>query len=338
MNISKFLFAGALGFLTLTSCSDDDDDNTGTVIVGTADLYATSHADGNVTKYDLLRGGSTVYTTAATDAEGIYYSPDDDGFTIAARGATQTSLQSYFGISDFIEATVDLNVDITGPSALQSPRDLAVNGNIYVVSDNANDDGRFFVFEKDGDSFELRNIVTVEFAVWGIEFVGDDLYAVVDSSSDLAVFTNFASSNMTDATVTASKRITVEGIVRTHGLDFDGDTMIMTDIAAASGGDFDTDGAFHVISDFESKFDAVENGGTLSVTNQIRYEGSATLLGNPVNVVYDADTDAVYVAELANGGGQVLAYGNVSTAGGGNVAPSSAASLAGVSSLYLYKD
>ncbi|RXG16288.1 hypothetical protein DSM03_103475 [Leeuwenhoekiella aestuarii] len=337
MNISKFLYLGAIGLFALTSCSDDDDDST-VIVDGTADLYATSHTDGSVTKYDLLRGGITTYSTEATDAEGIYYSPDDDSFTIAARGATQTSLQTYLSISDLIDASLDLTVDFSSPAALQSPRDLTVNGNIYVVSDNANDNGRFFVFEKDGTSFTLRNTVTVEFAVWGIEFVGNDLYAVVDSSSDLAVFTNFTSSNMTDATVAPTKRITVEGIVRTHGLDFDGDTMIMTDIAAASGGDFDTDGGFHVITNFDSKFDAVENGGTLAVEDQIRFAGDATLLGNPVNVVYDAETDAVYIAELANGGGKINVYGNVSSSNGGNVAPTSSAVLSGVSSLYLYKD
>ncbi|MEH6656162.1 hypothetical protein [Leeuwenhoekiella marinoflava] len=337
MNISKFLYVGAIGLFALTSCSDDDD-NTTVIVDSTADLYATSHTDGNVTKYDLLRGGSTVYTTEATDSEGIFYSPDDDSFTIAARGATQNSLQSYLSISDLVDGSLDLTVDISSPSALQSPRDIAVSGDIYVVSDDTNDNGRFFVFEKEGDSFTLRNTVTVEFAVWGIEFVGNDLYAVVDKDTDLAVFTDFVSTNTTDATVAASKRITVEGIVRTHGLDYDGGTMIMTDIAAASGGDFDTDGAFHVITNFDSKFNAVENGGTLAVEDQIRFEGDATLLGNPVNVVYDAETDAVYIAELANGGGKINSYGNVSSSAGGNIPPNSSAVLSGVSSLYLYKD
>ena len=114
--------------------------------------------------------------------------------------------------------------------------------------------------------------------------------------------------------------------------------MIMTDIAAASGGDFDTDGAFHVITDFDSKFDAVADGATLAVEDQIRFEGDATLLGNPVNVVYDAEADAVYVAELANGGGKINSYANVSSSTGGNVPPTSSAMLSGVSSLYLYKD
>lgn len=37
----------------------------------------------------------------------------------------------------------------------------------------------------------LKNTFDIDFAVWGIEFIGDDLFAVVDKTADLAVFTNF---------------------------------------------------------------------------------------------------------------------------------------------------
>lgn len=334
MNISKIFITGTLCALAFTSCSDDDDnlpidddmpmDNSG--------LFATSHSDGNVTRYNLSTGESEVFTTNASDAEGIFYSPDDDGsFTIAVRGDGQNSIESYEDVND----GDDFELDITGPDVLDSARDLAVSGDYYVVADNANPQGRFFVFERGDDSFVLRNTITVDFEVWGIEFVGSDLYAVVDNTSDLAVFNNFLDTNA-DATLEASKRVTIEGIVRTHGLDYDGNTMIMTDIAAASGDNFDTDGAFHVITDFDSKLANVENGGTLSVSEQIRYEGNSTLLGNPVNVVYDSNSDIVYIAELANGGGRVLSFESVSSNTGGNVTPSINNELAGVSSLYLH--
>jgi len=61
-------------------------------------------------------------------------------------------------------------------------------------------------------------------------------------------------------------------------------------------------------------------------------------LGNPVNVVYDAESDVVYVAELANGGGRVLSFNSVSENTGGNVAPVINNVLPGVSSLFLYKE
>ena len=337
MNTGKYLILGVLGALTFTSCSNDDTDDKIPMNEMSANLYATSHADGNVTQYDLTNNTMTTITTSASDAEGIYVSPEDDSFTIAARGATQTSVQAYVGISDLIRSAVNLTVSFSGPSILQNPRDIAVSGNFYVVADSENSGaGRFFVFEKSNGSFTLSRTITTDFSVWGIEFVGNDLYAVVDMSNELAVFTNFLASNTANATVSASKRVAIEGIARTHGIAFDGGTMIMSDIAAASGDNAATDGGFHVITDFMSKFNAVADGETLTADQQIRYAGAATLLGNPVNVEYDADSDTVYVAELANGGGRVLAFTAVSTAGGGNATPAVNNSLAGVSSLYFY--
>ena len=338
MNTGKLLILGVFGAFTFASCSDDDNNDDMPMNEASANLYATSHADGNVTHYDLTNITTTTITTSASDSEGIYVSPEDDSFTIAARGATQTSVQAYVGISDIIMSTVNLTAAFSGPSILQNPRDIAVNGNFYVVADSQNANaGRFFVFEKSNGSFTLSRTITTDFSVWGIEFVGNDLYAVVDMSNELAVFTNFLASNPADATVSASKRVAIEGIVRTHGIAFDGGTMIMSDIAAASGDNAATDGGFHVITNFMSKFNAVADGGTLAVGQQIRYAGAATLMGNPVNVEYDADSDTVYVAELANGGGRVLAFTNVSTGGGGNATPAVNNSLAGVSSLYFYK-
>lgn len=337
MKITKFLFAGTFSMLAFVSCSDDDDNigtDDGEGIVPRTHLFATSHENGNVTRYNLDNNEEHTFITNASDAEGIYFTPDDDGsFTIAARGDNQTSIESYEDVDDMD----DFEFDFKGPNVLESARDLAVNGDFYVVADNANPAGRFFVFERGDDSFTLRNTITVDFEVWGIDFVGSALYAVVDNTSDLAVFNNFLD-NTGDATIEPTKRITIEGIERTHGIDYDGSTLIMTDIAAASGGDFDTDGAFHVITDFDTKFNNVENGGTLAVTEQIRFAGNSTFLGNPVNVVYDSESDVVYIAELANGSGRVLSFESVSSSDGGNVAPSINKALPSVSSLYLYKD
>ncbi len=338
MRTKNFLFLALLGSFAFISCSDDDSDDM-PPMGESANLYATSHANGNVTRYNLTANEVTTFNTSASDSEGIYVSPEDDSFTIAARGMTQTSIQTYVGISDIIEASINLNIEFSSPSVLQNPRDIAVNGNFYVVADSQNADaGRFFVFEKSNGNFTLSRTITTDFAVWGIEFIGNDLYAVVDMTNELAVFTNFLGGNTSDATISASKRIAIEGIVRTHGIAYDGSTMIMSDIGAASGGNFDTDGGFHVITDFMSKFNSVADGGTLAVGQQIRYAGSATLMGNPVNVEYDAESDTVFVAELANGGGRVLAFSDVSTEGGGNATPAINNSLTGVSSLYFYRD
>ncbi len=327
------------------SCSNDDDSTTtdDTVVDGKAELYASNNSNGNITKYDVKdedEVSTKTFLTLSLDSEGIFYDPQEDAVTQASRSLLQ--LNSYADVS-VTDSGVTLNASISSSADLQSPRDLAVNGNFYVVADNADvdgnpltADGRFFVYSKTSSGFTLRNVITVDFAVWGITFVGNDLYAVVDKTSDLAVFTNFLSTTST-TTLEASKRVTIEGIVRTHGIAFDGGTMILTDIGAATGAGADTDGAFHVITNFQSKFSAVADGGVLALAgNQIRIEGSSTFLGNPVAAEYDAETNTVFIAERANSGGRVLAFTNFES--GGNISPSMDMMLTGASSLYYYKE
>ena len=108
----------------------------------------------------------------------------------------------------------------------------------------------------------------------------------------------------------------------------------MTDIALASNGQ--DDGGFHVIEGFTNKLNATANGGTLALSSQTRVAGSSTLLGNPVDVAYDAETETVYIAEAGNGGGRILAFNNIGT--GGNLTPSFNSTLASASSVFLSRD
>ena len=157
---------------------------------------------------------------------------------------------------------------------------------------------------------------------------------MVDKTNQLAVFANFTASNTADATVSATKRIAIEGIVRTHGLAYDNGTMILTDVGDAAS---DTDGGFHIISNFDTKFSGVSDGGVLTVAgNQTRVAGSSTSLGNPVAAEYDAASNTVFIAEAANGGGKVLAFSNADA--GGNLTPSVNNNLSKASSLYFYSN
>jgi hypothetical protein len=343
----KSLKLMTIAFLTsfaFLSCSSDDDSTIDdTVVEGRAELYASNNSNGNITKYDMKDEDEVTTKTLLTlslDSEGIFYDHQEDAVTQASRSLLQ--LNTYADIS-LANSGMNINASVSSTADLESPRDLAVNGNFYVVADNADvdgnpltADGRFFVYSKTSSGFTLRNVITVDFNVWGITFVGNDLYAVVDNTSDLAVFSNFLSTTST-TTLEASKRVTIEGIVRTHGIAFDGGTMILTDIGAATGAGADTDGAFHLIANFESKFNAVADGGIMAVAgNQIRVEGSNTFLGNPVAAEFDAETNTVYIAERANSGGRVLAFKNLEA--GGNITPSMNMMLSGASSLYLFKE
>lgn len=340
MKTLKSIFLSAIVVFAFASCSSDDDGNPADPAPdGSAKLFATSNTNGNITRYDIddtensENVNASTFLTLSLDAEGIFYDAERDEVTQASRSLFQ--LNTYADISTATPGAT-LEAVFSSSADLQSPRDLAVNGNFYVVSDNANANGRFFVYTRSSSGFTLRNVITVDFEVWGITFVGNDLYAVVDNTSDIAVFNSFLS-NSTTTTLEASKRITIEGIVRTHGIAYDGGTMILTDIGAATGIGADTDGAIHVIANFQSKFNAVANGGTMAVAgNQIRIEGSNTFLGNPVAAEFDAHSNTIFIAERANSGGRVLAFTNFEA--GGNVSPSMNMMLSGASSLYFHRE
>ena len=342
LHLNPFLVTMILTSVLVFSCSEDNDDNTGETPSSTTNLYASNNSDGNITIYDVTSTTnitSKTLITTSTMADGVYFDSEDDAVIQASRSGL--SLEGYSNISNLL-TNVTVNVDISGSNDMTSPREMAVNGNIYVVADNADvdgdtttPDGKLYVYTKSGSSFTLRNTITTDFKLWGITFKDNDLYAVVDATNELAVFTNFIA-NTSDASLSASKRIAIEGIVRTHGLTYDStsDVMVMTDIAAATNGQ--DDGAFHIIEDFTSKFNSTADGATLSASEQTRVSGEATLLGNPVDVAYDAATQTVFIAEAGNDGGRILAFNNIGS--GGNITPAVNNSLAAASSVYLSKN
>ncbi|MDB2606280.1 hypothetical protein N9Y48_00740 [Zobellia sp.] len=338
-NVIKLGLVLTLGSFLMVSCDNEDDNDVDMEQQEEqVQLFASNNSDGNITVYDMISGEASTLTTASTAVEGIYYDADTNEIIQASRSSNQ--LNAFANIStSLVNATI--KASISSSADLESPRDIAVDDDFIVVADNADvdgdldtPDGRLFIYTRGNGEITLRNVVTTDFALWGIEMVGGDLYAVVDKTNELAVFTSFTATNITDATVSASKRIAIEGIVRTHGLAYDNGTMILTDVGDAAS---DSDGAFHIISDFDSKFNAVANGETMLVANnQIRVSGASTFLGNPVSAEYDAASEMVFIAEAANGGGRVLAFSNADA--GGDIAPSVNNSLASASSLYFYSN
>lgn len=339
-NVFKLLSICALTFTTL-SCSDDDtqpimeeEDQT------SVRLFTSNNSDGNISILDVTNMSnvqSKTLITTSTAADGVYYDASADAVFQASR--SNLNLEGFYNVDMLLNNTT-ASIDISSTTDMESPREVAVNGDYYVVADNSDvdgdsntPDGRLFVYQKTSNNFVLRNTITTNFKLWGIVFSGADLYAIVDTTDQLAVFNNFLS-NTTDQTLMASKTISIEGIVRTHGIALDGNTMVLTDIGVASGtATSATDGAFHIISDFSSKFNNTANGGTLALSEQVRVEGSSTLLGNPVDVAYDATTNTVFIAEAANG--KILAFNNIGS--GGNLSPVIDYNLASASAVYLSK-
>lgn len=327
----------AIAFLLL-SCSNDDNNGSGDPVPlpVLATVYATSNTNKAIAVYDFTSNGIVLSSllTGSDDNEGIYYNDAEDELAVISR--TQSVINTYSSIEN-TENGNTLNLFLSSDSVLESPRDIAVKDNVYIVSDNADvdgdpntDDGRFFVFTRDASGYTLRNTVTVNYAVWGIQLIGNDLYTVVDKTADVAVLKNFISTYTTDVTATPDKQITIEGINRTHGITENGGFVILTDIGDAAN---EIDGAFNFINGFVSKFDATPNGGTLSFTgNQVRVSGALTQLGNPVSVEYDSPSQTVFIAERANDGGKILFFNEIGA--GGNIAPTISSSFPGASSLY----
>jgi hypothetical protein len=350
----KFLGAALFSAMAFVSCSSDDD--APTIVVGTPTptptaqtrLFATSNGSSSIVNYnitDLNNISTKTFATTNMNADGVFYDAANDLAVVADRNSN--SLDAYKGINANGNGSA-LVASYSSTADMNSPREVTVNGDFYVVANTDPDNnpatagGNFFIYQKSGDSFTLRNTVTVNFNVWSGVFVGNNFYAVVDGTGDVAVFNNFLTANVTDATVAPTKRITIEGIERTHGITYDAatGTAILTDIAAANataGPNFASDGGFHVISNFESKVSAVADGGTLVVlNNQVRVSGSNTMLGNPVDVAYDGTTGFVYIAEAANG--KILAFDINNLGTGGNFTPAVTNDLAGASSVYLSKE
>ena len=342
-NLTKNTILSLLITASFVSCSDDDNDQMGgnDGPSTSVNLYTSNNADGNITIYDVTDQSSVtskILITTSLAADGVYYDATNDFLLQASR--TDLGLEGYNNTSSLLSGNT-LTVDVNGANDMQSPREVAVNGNFIVVADNADvdgdpltPDGRLYIYTKEGNNITLRNTITTSFKLWGITFDNNNLYAVVDATNELAVFSNFLS-NTTDMALTSSKRIFVEGIVRTHGLTFDAgsDVMILTDIADATNSQ--DDGAFHYIENFTSKFNGVANAGTLSAVQQVRVSGASTLLGNPVDVAYDSATQTVYIAEAGNGGGRILAFNNFQA--GGNITPILNNGLAAASAVYLSK-
>lgn len=330
--MKNLFFTGALLAL-LVSCSDDDSASTPELKLVTA-----SNTSGKISYTDLLMASPTAktLTVGSLDADGIYYDSATDEVLLASR--TNNRIETYAGLKNSITTVTD-NLTLSLSSAntdFSNARETAVFGDkVVVTQDQSAANGninKLLVYQKTATGFTLLKTYVTDFKVWGIHMEGNDLYAVADLTSDLIVFTNLMSN--ASGNILPTKRVTIEGLIRTHGITYSAtdNVMVLTDVAAAAS---TTDGGLVIINNFSSVFAATANLGTIGTSSQVRIYGAASLLGNPVDVAYDSVTNNIYVAERANAGGQVLTFAFPTASG--DVAPIVARAELGVSAVFLIR-
>ena len=329
------LFMSSAFLILLFASCDNNDSNTSSA---EATLVTSSNTTGKISYVDLLTPNAMVksFTIGSIDAEGISYNSDTDAVIVASR--TNNRLETYSGLKTGFKAgtdnlTASLN-SLTGE--FNNARETAVSGDmVVVVQDQILSNGnmnKLFVYKKTTTGFDLLKTFTTDFKLWGIHMVGADLYAVADLTGDIVLFKDFMS--RTTGMITATKRVTIAGLIRTHGITYSAadDVMILTDVADAASA---TDGGLVLIKNFSSVFASTAASGTIALSNQIRIYGPNSKLGNPVDVAYDSVTNYIYVAERLNAGGQVLTYAYPMTSG--DFAPINARAELGVTSIFLLR-
>lgn len=324
--------------LFLASCSDNESMPMQAMTNPELKLITTSNTSGKVSFTNLLESTPSVksLTINSLDADGAYFNSETDELILASR--TSNTLQLYKGVNSSIANNADALMlqSATVNTDFNNPREIAVSGDKVIVTQDQNaangNVNKFIVYQKTNSGFTLLNSYTLNFKVWGIHIEGNTLYAVADLSSDLLVFDNFFS-NATGS-ILPTKRVTIEGLVRTHGITFSAtdNRMILTDVGSATS---DIDGGIIVINDFSTKIAATANMGTITMPNQVRIYGTNSTLGNPVDVAYDSVTDYIYIAERLNAGGKVVTFALPTVTG--DAMPINSRAEAGVSSVYLIR-
>lgn len=340
MKFLKFpLLLLAVTPLFFTSC-DDEGDVDDPISIREVDAFTSTNTDGEILTFDFsdLDDDPNVTnkrnTVAYADADGIYYNDFKDLLIQVSR--TDNKVYVYEDFKD-AEAGAAVTPDFESEEGLFSnARGITFGRDRIIVAQDGNDANnnvnKLVVFNLDDKRPVLRNTFTVDINLWGIFYDDNDLYVISDNTSDVAIYKDFFD-NETDGDLTPTMTVTIEGLVRTHGLTFsdaDDELMILTDVGDAAS---DSDGQVIFIRDFDDKSEAAGDGGTIALADQIVIRGEGTFLGNPVDVDYDQLTERIFVSERKTDGGRLLVFDRPETSG--NPAPIYNTTVPGISSLAL---
>jgi len=292
-------------------------------------LFASSNTTG---KIGILGVDATndirlsTFNSGGMDADGIYYDVGND--VLFQINRTENRIDAFKNANGAITSGLFPAVAYSSSTNFSNGRELAVRGDKLVVaqdaSDGNNNENKFVIYTAGDDEITFDKEIGSPVNLWGIQFVGADLFAIEDNSANIVIFENFLSNEGVTAAV--DQTISVENMIRTHGLTIQGGNMILTDVGS---GTDPADGALIIVNNYTA---AIQDG-MISADEQVRIEGEKTFLGNPVDVALDTRNNMIYVAERANAGGRLLAWSIDAAAG--NTAPSYNRNFGGASAIYF---
>ena len=338
--MKKTIFTSALLSLIMLSCSDDKNNSSTTELNRSANkdfkLLTTSNTSSRVSVTDLNTSTTNSFAIASIDAEGANYDAESDSFILVSR--TNNRVETYDGVSNAVAINASsLTLSQTSTSDFNNAREIAVSGDKIIVTQDQNaangNTNKLLVYQRSSTGISLINSYNVNFKTWGIHIEGTTLFGVADLTGDLVVFENFF--NNLNGAILPTKRVTIEGLTRTHGITYSSrsNTMVLSDVASAASA---TDGGIIIIKGFTDVLVATPNMGTIAMNKQIRIYGLASTLGNPVDVAYDNFTKQIFVAERLNGGGKVLTFDLPKSSG--DYTPTNSRAEAGVTSVFLIRE
>lgn len=292
-------------------------------------IFTSSGSSGQVGVINALPDGNRtmdMFASQGMDADGIYYDQPND--ILYQLNRTNDRIDVFTAVLANLDAGGSPMMAASSTSDFMNGREIAVSGNKLVVAQDG-PTNRLIVYDitPSTGAISLDRIFDVSFNLWGIHLDGSTLYAVKDNSNELAIFYNFA--NNSAGSITEDRSIAIENLVRTHGITYnpDEDYMLLTDIGDAGSA---SDGFIVAIPDFSDKID----DNMISAEEQIRVGGGTSMLGNPVDIAFDATQRRIYVAERAKNGGMVLAFRMPIFSGG--IAPIYSKLSAGASAVNIF--
>ena len=346
-----------------------------------ATLLATGGGMGGTVNFfelDLSATQQAAFTLPATSTvQNINYNQQGDAFITFddAAGDGVLVASRILGRDGDVAAVGSLDRTIVPSAAFTAPKgiEVSIGDGLFMVADAGAGTITGFGLCQNGSVAPLFSVDVTDTegytaSVWDLDYdSGADTLFAAGTNGQLLIYEDFVATATDDEATDPQQATFLVTITTTdggsalsnmHGIIVEGGTLIASDVGAATTPmtmGFDTDGQLVAVTLDLTGDD--EDTATMDVTDltlvpEFTIAGPNSLLGNPVDIAYDG-TD-LYVAEKANGGGQVLLFsdfldldptapdpddatmtnrGDVS-----DIAPDEATALAGAESVAIISD